>query len=103
MDEKIQFQVGDLVRGTDSPFGGYNITNINMTLGEVVRVGYGTINLKILEHSDSAHVGREFYGLKPECFELVSTNDDADFEPATEKEFQALLRFDFPEEVKRGV
>ena len=99
MDERMHFQVGDLVRGTDSPFGGYGVTNINMTLGEVVRVGYGTIGLKILEHSDFAHVGREFNELKPECFELVSTDDGADFEPATEEEFQALLRFVSPEEV----
>ena len=100
MGERIQFQVGDLVRGIDNPPRRYGVPNSAMTLGEVVGVGLDTIDLIVLEHEDGEHVGRRFTGLIAKCFELVSTtNDDADFEPATEGEFQALLRFDSPEEV----
>lgn len=69
-----KFQVGDLVRGTkNSP---YNITDEDMTLGEVVKVYKedehceDDICVKVLKHRQQCEVGLTFW-VKPRYFEPV--------------------------------
>ena len=68
---KNKFKVGDIVRGTKESDGVYNITNSNMTKGEVVRVrDDGKIDIKIIENKNGAFVGSTFE-VVPRFFEKV--------------------------------
>lgn len=65
----MNFKVGDKVKGLSNKYG---ITNTNMYLGEVKKVGDGYIEILILRHKDSSYVGTECYALSPEGkFEIV--------------------------------
>lgn len=68
---KNKFKVGDIVRGTKESDKVYNITNSNMTKGEVVRVrDDGKIDIKIIENKNGALVGSTFE-VAPCFFEKV--------------------------------
>lgn len=69
----MKFKVGDKVKGLSNKYG---ITNTNMYLGEVKKVGDGYIEILILRHKDSSYVGIECYVLSPEGkFEIVKNKN----------------------------
>ena len=95
-----KFKVGDLVRGTkNSP---YNITDEDMTLGEVVKV-YGEdehceddICVKVLEHRGSREIGHTF-PVESKYFEpvakiILSSNNAEDIDWLTYKASRIVKR-----------
>lgn len=69
----MKFKVGDKVKGLSNKYG---ITNTNMYLGEVKKVGDGYIEILILRHKDISYVGTECYVLSPEGkFEIVKNKN----------------------------
>lgn len=69
----MKFKVGDKVKGLSNKYG---ITNTNMYLGEVKKVGDGYIEILILRHKDSSYVGTECYVPSPEGkFEIVKNKN----------------------------
>lgn len=66
-----KFNVGDIVKGNEKSDGFYALTNQDMTRAEVVDVYKDYIDLKVLEHRNSNIVGKTYYTLNPDMFDLV--------------------------------
>lgn len=65
----MKFKVGDKVKGLSNKYG---ITNTNMYLGEVKKVGDGYIEILILKHKNPRCIGDIYTALSPEGkFEIV--------------------------------
>lgn len=65
----MKFKVGDKVKGISNE---YFITNKDMLLGEVTRLGTLGIEIKILEHKDSSYVGEKWFAENADGnFEIV--------------------------------
>ena len=71
----MRFQVGDVVRGTQKGDEVYSITNSNMIKGAVigvrVRDGIEYFDIKVKAHAIQSFVGRCYYHLCSDCFELA--------------------------------
>lgn len=66
----MKFKVGDRVRGTKNKM--YGVTNQDMYKGRIVRIrDDGNIDIEVLEHKSKEQIGRRYYYLDPEWFELV--------------------------------
>lgn len=66
----MKFKVGDRVRGTKNKM--YGVTNQDMYKGRIVRIrDDGDIDIEVLEHKSKEQIGRRYYYLDPEWFELV--------------------------------
>lgn len=65
----MKFKIGDKVKGLSNKYG---ITNSNMYLGEVKKVGYDYIEILILKHKNPRCIGDIYTALSPEGkFEIV--------------------------------
>lgn len=66
----MKFKVEDRVRGTKNKM--YGVTNQDMYKGRIVRIrDDGNIDIEVLEHKSKEQIGRRYYYLDPEWFELV--------------------------------
>lgn len=85
----MRFQVGDVVRGTQKGDEVYSITNSNMIKGVVigVRVRYGIeyFDIKVKAHAIQSFVGRCYYHLCSDCFELCADFDASVVDAELEK------------------
>ena len=68
----MKFKVGDLIRGKTSVV--YALANKKMTKGEVVEIGVGCMEVKILEHEDESMIGCKLVCPNVEAtdFELIA-------------------------------
>lgn len=65
----MKFKVGDKIKGISNTYG---ITNSNMYLGEVKKVGDNYIEILILKHKNPRYIGDIYTALSPEGkFEIV--------------------------------
>lgn len=89
-----KFKVGDLVRGTKN--SRYNVTDEDMTLGEVVEVYEEAedyeedIRVKILEHRRSREIGHMF-SVKSQYFEPVVTTPKIILSPNSTEDTECLM------------
>lgn len=77
-----KFKVGDIVVGNEKANESYNVTRKGSKLKVTKIYSDGTFEGKLIYHDIDDYVGKSFgfsvikkYGLKPECFDLVTEGD----------------------------
>lgn len=80
----MKFKVGDIIRG--KKYNGYSVTNINMTLAEVIKVSndYTVMEIRVLCHKNPYHIEDEY----------VVKNDDSKFELVKDYKEIVIRQFD---------
>lgn len=84
----MKFKVGDKVKGISNTYG---ITNSNMYLGEVKKVGDYYIEILVLKHKNPNKIGKLYVALNPEGnFEVVK-NKNGKFFKSLPNDFTGTL------------
>lgn len=83
------FKIGDIVRGASNV---YNITNKDMTKGEVVAVSDNGeyIDVKVIDHTNGFYINTTFSQLKSKYFDLVKETKPQDTDDTTDTLEEAL-------------